>query len=512
MVAGQAGEMMHIAFRADADSVIGNGHVMRCLALAEALREFGVCSHFICRASDGRLGDLIEDQGHSAYFFSNRISDTTGGFETDWVTDAEWTIQALSGLRPDWVVVDHYRLDARWHRRIREVARYVMVIDDLADRDIDADILLDQNYHEDAKSRYASRILTNCIPMFGPRYALLRPEFVGYEQVSVLRSEIVRSVLICFGGVSQVGIIDRILRAVSRIPNHRRPAQVTVIAPSQTHAAWRQTWGQFYALRLFERSNSMAELMREHDLAIGAGGGMLWERFSQGLPSVVLGIADNQRPGIESLLSSGLVFGHPDIDDLSDDDLMSLIHAAVCSTDLRAAQSRRGIALVDGHGARRVAKRMMIPQLELREARFNDSDDLLTWRNDPRVREYSHDTSIIDPSLHETWLARTLADSNRYLLIGERRLSRGDKADPVGVVRFDVRDDTATISIYLVPQQMGEGFGAPLINQACRWLYERRPEIRLIRAEIQCRNIASKIIFSRAGFKPHSQTMVYLTK
>lgn len=136
----------------------------------------------------------------------------------------------------------------------------------------------------------------------------------------------------------------------------------------------------------------------------------------------------------------------------------------------------------------------------------------MTWRNDPRVREYSHDTGEIDRSLHETWLAHTLADPNRYLLIGEKRLSRGDKPEPVGVVRFDVRDDTATISLYLVPQQMGEGFGTPLINQACRWLYELRPEIRLIRAEIQCQNIASKKIFSRAGFKLHSQTMEYLFK
>lgn len=172
-------------FRTDASYEIGTGHVMRCLTLARALRERGAECRFVCRAHPGYLLGRIREQGFEAFALpcaSGECAQPGQAAEsalahaewlgTDWRTDAEFTRAALGETIADWLVVDHYALDARWKTALRPHCRKLLVIDDLADREHHCDLLLDQNLVADIEHRYDSKLPEHCGRIIlGPQYA-----------------------------------------------------------------------------------------------------------------------------------------------------------------------------------------------------------------------------------------------------------------------------------------------------------------------------------------------------
>jgi len=150
---------MRIAFRTDASSQIGTGHAMRCLTLADALREQDAECQFVCREHEGHLMGYIRSRGHDTHALPR--TRPSSSFESDlahaswlgvdWQTDAAQTRQALGNAALDWLIVDHYALDRPWESALRSSCKRIMVIDDLADRQHDCDLLLDQNYGSSAE-------------------------------------------------------------------------------------------------------------------------------------------------------------------------------------------------------------------------------------------------------------------------------------------------------------------------------------------------------------------------
>ncbi|WP_405420711.1 hypothetical protein [Marinobacter flavimaris] len=145
---------MRIAFRADASVQIGTGHVMRCLTLADELTRQGHECQFICREHEGHLGDLIASNGHGLTLLSPRVDnelDTKGASSDNyalwlgvpWQEDARQTFDVLTPWKPDWLVVDHYALDAEWDSALANAVGSIMVIDDLANRVHECALLLD---------------------------------------------------------------------------------------------------------------------------------------------------------------------------------------------------------------------------------------------------------------------------------------------------------------------------------------------------------------------------------
>ncbi|RME63691.1 MAG: UDP-2,4-diacetamido-2,4,6-trideoxy-beta-L-altropyranose hydrolase, partial [Alphaproteobacteria bacterium] len=170
---------MRAAFRVDASRAIGTGHVGRCLTLAAALRDAGGDALFLCRAHDGHLNAKIEEAGFPVLSLPKRNDTDDDLAHSHWLgatqaDDAKASIAALAGHRIDWLVVDHYGLDARWESALRRHAHRILAIDDLADRSHDCDLLLDQNFFLDAASRYDGLLPDHCRPLLGPRYAVLR--------------------------------------------------------------------------------------------------------------------------------------------------------------------------------------------------------------------------------------------------------------------------------------------------------------------------------------------------
>jgi UDP-2,4-diacetamido-2,4,6-trideoxy-beta-L-altropyranose hydrolase len=297
---------LKIAFRTDASLKIGTGHVMRCLTLADALRERGAQSTFICRPHAGHLLDLIQQRGHTAKALAPADDAFTAPADpthakwlgTDWASDVEQTRQALGDQVVDWLVVDHYALDRRWEKSLRPHTRRIMAIDDLADRPHDCDLLLDQNLGRQLKD-YGGLLSRHTQTLIGPAYALLRPEFARWRDHSLQRraKPQLKNLLITMGGVDQANATGQVLDALARF---ELPTDLRITVVMGPAAPWlAQVQAQAAAMpcptQVQAGVSNMAQLMAESDLCIGAAGSTSWERCCLGLPTIQLALADNQK-------------------------------------------------------------------------------------------------------------------------------------------------------------------------------------------------------------------------
>ncbi len=315
---------MLVAFRADASRTIGHGHIMRCLTLASALRQHGAQAFFICREHDGHLCDLVEERG----FVVSRLPSPTPWIQagdapahatwlaSSWQEDAEQTRGAIEtmGDKPEWLVVDHYGIDQQWEGALRGSMGRIFVIDDLADRCHDCDLLLDQNLVADMHDRYADKVPRACGMLLGPKYALLQPVYAELHDRVPPREGQIKRILIYFGGADNENLTGLALGAFLRL--NRPDIEVDVIITgSGRHAAGikEQTAGHDN-IHIHVDLPTLAHLMAKADLAIGAGGATSWERLCLGLPSLVITLAENQKPVADELHRLDLVdwLGHKD--------------------------------------------------------------------------------------------------------------------------------------------------------------------------------------------------------
>jgi UDP-2,4-diacetamido-2,4,6-trideoxy-beta-L-altropyranose hydrolase len=463
---------------------------MRCLTLAEVLARTGATSCFVCRDLEPHLRDHVRRAGHELV----ELPATPGGARADVSReDARETLAALGGGSWDWIVVDHYALDARWERQLRSIGQHVLVIDDLADRAHDCDALVDQNLYCDMETRYRGLVPENCDSLLGPRFALLADVFrESRAQVNARRGP-VRRVLIGFGGTDSENNTGVALEAVAGMAGGIT-IDVVIGATHPTRVEIEKTCGRL-GFACHVQTTRMAELMAVSDLALGAGGTTVWERCCLGLPALLFPVAENQRKQLSDAAMSGIVYA-PDVPmgALTAEVVARHTTALVENGALRYAISRRGMDVVDGNGALRVSRRMGSSDITLRAGSERDSRNLFEWRNDPRVRAVSNDQRPLQWDGHQRWLASVLGDPNRVLLIGQR-----EGAD-VGVVRFDIQGDEAEVSIYLVPGDHRSGTGSELLRTAERFLVASRPGVRVCRARVLAENGPSHGLFRGSGY------------
>lgn len=291
---------MRVVIRADASVAIGTGHIMRCLTLAETLRERGAAVMFVCREVAGNCCDLIQGKGFE-------VSRLPGAEPFSAVRDAGLTA-AVMGASADWLIVDHYALDAEWERRLRQHARRIMVVDDLADRPHDCDLLLDQNLFDDMELRYAGLTSPDCRLFLGPRYALLRDEFIAARRTLRKRDGSVRRLLLFFGGSDPTNETEKALQAVATPEFSALSIDVVVGAANPLGDRIQNICAGLPNVIFHRQVTHMAELMTRADLAVGAGGTATWERCFLGLPALTVVVADNQAKPAEAADRAGLTY------------------------------------------------------------------------------------------------------------------------------------------------------------------------------------------------------------
>jgi UDP-2,4-diacetamido-2,4,6-trideoxy-beta-L-altropyranose hydrolase len=353
----------HIAFRTDATSEIGTGHFMRCLALADALKERGAHLRFVSHNLPAYLRDMLVARGIDLVALCNETTEPADDLaHSRWLgtsqkNDAQATIKALTDQQWDWIIVDHYALDARWERALRVSTKRLMVIDDIADRYHDCDMLLDQNLYTDMQERYAGKVPPQCRLLLGPKYALLRPEFRETRKRVSQRTGVAKRILVFFGGMDTDNYTVRAIEALVELGLGALQVDVVV---GMHHPCLEeiQALCKSHEYHCHVQTKRMAELMESADLAIGAGGSACWERCCLGLPAVLVALAENQIDIAKMLdsVSASIYIGTIETAD------SSAIQRSVSfflrdSTQLKLF-SQQAFSLVDGMGIDRVIREL----------------------------------------------------------------------------------------------------------------------------------------------------------
>ena len=510
MVSEKTSFVGNVVIRVDASIQIGSGHVMRCLTLAEGLREQGAEVLFVCRELSGNLNALIAAKGFDLCCLPAADSQSAelnwnshaGWLEVHWQQDAKETKALLKEQAAsfDWLIVDHYALDTNWETELGSIVDKIMVIDDLADRPHACELLLDQNFYLDQTGRYKKLVPANCTRLLGPAYALLRSEFPQKRRSLRLRTGAVNNILVFFGGVDATNETAKVVNAIASLERSNITVDVIVGTGNPHRQKIEDLCGQVENTRFHCQASNMAELMANADLAIGGGGTVTWERFCLGLPALVVSVAGNQKAIAEDCGKVGCQIFLGDSDAVDEALFAAALQTVLHSPSLLMSVSAQAIKVVDGKGLNRVIQWLCPLDIKLRKAVSADCRNIYDWRNAEETRRHIFDKEIIPYESHQQWFANSLANQDRIILIGEY------DDQPVGVLRYDVRGKSALISVYLVPGPQPAGVGSQLICAGNRWLRAEHPEIMQIDAEILGQNVASIKAFEKADYKLHHLT------
>jgi len=496
---------MNITIRADASEEMGTGHVMRCLTLADELKRRGAEVTFICRDLLPILRERIEQARHALRMLSPAAANEPPNdgpphahwLKAHWRTDAEHTqavLREIGGV--DWLVVDHYALDARWERQMRPQAARIMVIDDLADRAHDCDLLLDQTPGR-AEEDYRELVPDACKLLTGAQYALLRPEFARLRPSAIRRrqrQEKVQRILVNFGGSAPEEISRKVLWAIAEAA----PADIIVDFATGTSdpdaaglTALAKEMPQEVNFHGFDAD--MAQLMHDADLAIGAGGVSALERACMGLPSIVLLLAENQQDNTRRLQARNAALVCPEP---GEEQLGRLLGRLLQQPETWQAMLKDCATLTDGLGAS-LAAAALLPEtsrlgaaITLRPVTHEDADTIYRWQHQPDMRRYFRNPRPPTHEEHAAWMKRILTDPGELAWI----ILQDDT--PAGLLRLTERDDeTWEIGILVDKRYRRHG-----IAHAAMKLLNRFASDRILLAIVHEQNHASQKLFESCGF------------
>ncbi len=311
---------------------------MRCLTLAEALRERGA----VCAFAVNEAGASLIARFSGGGFALHRGS----------------VSQALAANPYNVLVLDDYALAASDERPLSHATQKLVVIDDLADRPHVADLLIDPGYGRLA-SDYEGLTSDACRLIIGPAYALVKPAFRHQRAAALARSvsPLPQRLFVSFGLSDIGGIADQAVALIrARMPSVQ--IDLALASDAQSGAALMKRAKADPALRLHFDATNIADLMASADLAVGAGGASTWERACLGLPTLAVIVAANQRAMIKALARNGVLLAV----DMADADLDGVFDTALsrlCDPVLRGDMRLAAASLCDGLGADRVAEAIL---------------------------------------------------------------------------------------------------------------------------------------------------------
>ena len=338
-----------VVIRVDSSELIGSGHLMRCLTLAERMRNDGKNVRFICRDLAGNLCKIVLDKGFSLHMLPVHPPDETLTGYVAWLTvipemDAQETTDVLHMIQPvDRLVVDSYALDIDWEQRMRPMVREIFVIDDLANRQHDCDILLDQNFYRAMEHRYDELVPEKCKLLLGPRHALLREEFYRARKKLRPRDGSLRRILVFYGGSDTTSETEKAIHALLQLHLPAVDVDVVVGGSNARRVQIEELCAAHGFLHYHCQVSNMAELMACADLALGAGGTTTWERCFLGLPAIVTAIAENQFEICRDCAEVGLIYYLGRWNEVTEVDIARAVSKFMRPQVLKAFQQACGI-------------------------------------------------------------------------------------------------------------------------------------------------------------------------
>jgi len=334
--------------RADADSKIGMGHVMRSMSIARAWRQEGGVTYFITDCRHRPLLDRIRNEGINLVQLKASKTDAA-----DLRMSLEWIHTATEPGRDDWVVLDGYHFTGDYQKSVIDAGFSLLVIDDINHLpNYHAHILLNQNIN-------APLLEYRCDPktvlLLGSQYVLMQPEFHIWASQ---RRDIVKYpkiILITMGGGDPNGITEKALMAINRLNDPSIEVSVVV-------GAFKKNLPDIpvaFKCRFYHDVDNMARLMARADMAITAAGSTCWELAYMGIPSITIAASENQKSVAQKLDDLGIFETLGWWEMIGEDEFVSEIASLISNHEKRRYMSERASALVDGKGTQRVLEHML---------------------------------------------------------------------------------------------------------------------------------------------------------
>jgi UDP-2,4-diacetamido-2,4,6-trideoxy-beta-L-altropyranose hydrolase len=488
--------------RADSTTQIGTGHIMRCIALAQAWQDRGGQVTFLSYCESGALRQRIIDEGFDFIAIDAPNPDPS---------DLSHTLEILRQLKTQnsklktWLVLDGYHFTPDYQKTIRDVGIRLLVIDDMNHLSYyHTDILLNQNIHApDLKYKCDA----DTTMLLGTSYALLRREFLKYRGFKRQTPDRVKNILVTLGGGDPDNVTLKVIQALNLIGNPDIEVKI-VVGPANKNIDSLQKELSFspFPFSILQDVDNMHELMAWADLAISAGGSTCWELAFMGLPSLVVILAENQVKLAEHLKTQQAAVNIGWCNMFSVEQLSAKINVLICDKNLRKFISENASSLVDGEGASRATKIMIGSHITLRWVTYDDCNLIWQWSNEEETRKVSFSQGLISWDEHTRWFKEKLADPNHLFFIA----TNGNK-NPLGQIRYSVEGKNATVSFSIAQEYRNLGYGSKVLRVAALKLFYET-EVEDILAFVKADNSVSFKTFQNAGFKKIEELSLHGTK
>jgi UDP-2,4-diacetamido-2,4,6-trideoxy-beta-L-altropyranose hydrolase len=479
-----------LLLRADADTRMGTGHVMRCLALAERWQDTGGTAHLLTRASAEGLLQFVASRGVLVSRLPAALS---------LADDGAATARLAGSLGADWLVIDGYHFDHVYQAAFTRAGLRTLVIDDMADLpSYEATALLNQNIGAES---YDYQRAPQTLQLLGPRYVNLRRQFDPWRAHPRTAPDIARRVLVTLGGADPDNLTATVISALDRVEIPGLEARVIVGAANPHMDSLRAIAEKASRVQisLLSSVTDMPAHMAWADMAIAAGGTTCFELLFMGLPSLLLVLAANQIPSVRDLHALGAAQDLGAMPAASADAIAAAVGDLASRQPARRAMSELGRAIVDGYGGVRVLSCLALlstatQEWRLRPAALDDAFLVWQWANEPGARANSFHTEPIPWERHLAWYRGRLASADCRIWLLERY------GAPAGVIRYDRSSPhAAEISYSVARSQRGLGIGTRLLVMS-QELALSELGVRQIDGTVFESNIASARSFLKAGY------------
>jgi len=500
----------NLIIRADASIEIGTGHLMRCLALAQAWQDAGGHAVFVRTMESPVQEARLESEGMEVVHLTA---------ESGSADDGSQTATFARKMGASWVVVDGYHFGADYQQIIKDSDLYLLFIDDIGHADhYHADIVLNQNIHAN-EGLYVNRESYTRL-LLGTRYVLLRRGFFEWRGWKREIPEVACKVLVTLGGSDPDNVTLKVINALKKTCISDLDVRI-VVGPSNPNTETLQDallcacpvesqeaihTGAPCSMRILQNVMDMADPMAWADIAISAGGITSWELAFMGVPSLVMSMAENQRSVAEQLhgLRAAVYLGW--YENLSIIEMMQELNKLRTKPEVRREMARSGQGIVDGAGANRILMHLFRKMIRLRPVQEEDCRLIWEWANDPDVRAVSFTSEPIAWDNHVKWFRSRLNDPSCIFYI-----SNTSEGVPIGQIRFDLEGEEGVVSISIDSNHRGDGYGSAMISLASEKVFEVS-NISVIHAYVKKGNDFSVRAFEKAGFKIEGIEEIYGTE
>ena len=486
-----------VFFRLDSSAEIGGGHLYRCLTLAHQLEKQKFEIIFICRKLTGDLGEVIVKQGYQLKYLD---LEKNSEFYLD--ADAECTATIIENNSHTHnsilLITDHYLLSGPWYDCVGSLVNVSLVIDDLANRPLPADMVIDTGLSKE-RCDYEPWIASQTTLLLGPKYALLNSSFGHYRQQLIQQdSAKIKNILIFFGSTDPKQQILLTLNAIKSWPLRNKFNWTVLVSEHASHfqAVKRQLSRELPTIRLTSFETDMASFLSQFQLVIGANGINAFERCCLGIPAITMNAADNQQENSLTLSQANAIVHIDDTNISPVPRLLSSLEAVTRSAERYQWLRNNALKVCDEKGSQRILGELNKKQdkAKLVLATSQHMILLFNWQLDDDTRKFSRNPEPPTLDEHKKWYQATLIDPNKQLYFVEQH------GIMVAMVRVDFTSAHGQyeneISIIVNPESRKRGIGQLALS-----LIRQRYNHLTLSAYIQDQHTSSIKLFTLCGYQ-----------